>query len=465
MKKILILLLISGIFAFGCKKEIKEDDGTITSALPIANAGKLQSVIVGTNVTLDGSLSNSNASKNLTFNWGFINVPNGSAAVLNDISNSHPSFTADMEGTYKIKLVINDGYSSSLPDTVVVISSPTNGNAPPVAHAGHDQTIHLGTTVLLDGTASTDANGHALSYIWSIKSKPSSSASVLSSNNVANPVITPDVEGNYVIQLIVNDGISDSQADEVVIIVQSMSMKQQLMAMNLTDQDADFLIANHLSDVQAVLAQNDRIFKGVPSLSTMFALPTDPGAAVYNDPLMTTWSQPAMDNFTKAFGRIAFVINTPKFQQSFDANINLLNPAYQGTTPWIPYPTSYAQFRASLNSTLLSHNYLFKFYVSNRASWVAYGSPWLNLKVENIMLDPSQALATAPHNGEALILHELMHSLGYAHDAADQNLVINHPNNLPYFVQYIVGVDYLDPTAPMMAYTANALLTIYFGNP
>ena len=193
MKKILILLLISGIFAFGCKKEIKEDNGTTTSVLPIANAGKLQSVIVGTNVTLDGSLSNSNASKNLTFNWGFINIPNGSAAVLNDISNSHPSFTADMEGTYKIKLVINDGYSSSLPDTVVVISSPTNGNAPPVAHAGHDQTIHLGTTVLLDGTASTDANGHALSYIWSIKSKPSSSASVLSSNNVANPVITPDV--------------------------------------------------------------------------------------------------------------------------------------------------------------------------------------------------------------------------------------------------------------------------------
>jgi len=465
MKRIILLLLISGIFVFGCKKEITDDNGTTSTVLPIANAGRLQSVIVGTSVTLDGSLSSSKASKNLTFNWAFINVPNGSAAVLNDISNSHPLFTADVEGTYKIKLVINDGYSSSLPDTVVILSSSASGNAPPVAHAGHDQTINLGVTVFLDGTASSDANGHALNYIWSIKSKPSSSASVLSSTSDANPEISPDVEGNYVIQLIVNDGVSDSQADEVVIIVQSMSMKQQLMAMNLTGQDADFLIANHLSDVQAVLAQNDRVFSGVPSLTTMFALPTDPAAATYNDPLMKVWSQPAMDNFTKAFGRIAFIVNSPKFQQSFDANINLLNTAFLGTAPWIPYPVSYAEYKASLNSTLLAHNHQFKFFVSDRASWIAYGSPWLNLKAENIMLDPSQALATAPHNGEALIFHELMHSLGYAHDAVDQNLVINHPNNLPYFVQYIAGVDYIDPTAPMMAYTANALLTVYFGNP
>ena len=45
-------------------------------------------------------------------------------------------------------------------------SSQTQANQPPVARAGDDQTVGAGEPVVLNGTASTDADGDALSYIW-----------------------------------------------------------------------------------------------------------------------------------------------------------------------------------------------------------------------------------------------------------------------------------------------------------
>jgi len=461
MKKLSFLFLIL-ILIFSCKKDPIKTETPSKSHIPIANAGRLQSVVTGNTVVLDGSASKGIASLNLTFKWAFISKPNNSTTILSDTKQSHPSFITDVDGTYIISLIVNDGSTSSKPDTVTVISSPTSGNSPPVAHAGHDQNVHIGTMVTLDGSASTDANGHILTYSWSIKSKPSASASTLSNNSIVNPSITPDIDGDYIIELVVNDGVSNSQIDEVVIKVASMSLKQQLIAMYVDPVDADFLIANHLADVQAVLAQNDRIFKGMPSISTMFALPTDPDAAPFADNLMTNWSQPAMDKFKKMFGRMAFVVNSPKFQQSFNAHINLLNSAYQGNPPSVAYPANYGQFKQVANAALLANNYQYKFFISNRASWVAYGMIGLKLKVENIMFGPPSA--GAPHNTEALILHEITHTWGYAHDGPT-NDVTNHPNNIPYYVQYIVGVNANDPTQPMVWDTPDALLTIYFGNP
>lgn len=90
-------------------------------------------------------------------------------------------------------------------------------NIAPVADAGQYQYLEVGSVVHLDGSGSSDQNGDTLSYKWTFMSQPSGSTSVLEVANSVAPYFTSDLEGDYVIQLIVNDGQVDSQPDYVTI--------------------------------------------------------------------------------------------------------------------------------------------------------------------------------------------------------------------------------------------------------
>ena len=92
-------------------------------------------------------------------------------------------------------------------------------NVAPVANAGASQTVVVNTPVSLDGNASSDANGDALSYAWTLSSTPTGSAAALSSSTAAKPSFTPDVAGTYVASLIVNDGKANSSAATVTVTV------------------------------------------------------------------------------------------------------------------------------------------------------------------------------------------------------------------------------------------------------
>jgi hypothetical protein len=93
-------------------------------------------------------------------------------------------------------------------------------NSPPKANAGLDQSIHAGTTVNLDGSLSYDDNtaSTALQYSWSFTERPAGSSATLSNADTATPSFLADLDGNYVVQLIVTDeeGLS-SVPDEVLI--------------------------------------------------------------------------------------------------------------------------------------------------------------------------------------------------------------------------------------------------------
>ncbi|MBZ5558675.1 MAG: PASTA domain-containing protein [Acidobacteriia bacterium] len=200
------------------------NDGTVDSApdsvnvstlnsAPVADAGPDQTTVVGATVTLDGSRSHDADGDPLTFHWSFSSRPAGSAAALSNPSSVSPTFVVDRPGTYVAQLVVNDGTVDSAPDTVSI----STVNSAPVANAGPDQTVFVGTTVTLDGSASSDVDGDPLTYHWALTSRPAGSAAALSNPSAVMPTFQVDVPGAYVAQLIVNDGALDSAPDSVTV--------------------------------------------------------------------------------------------------------------------------------------------------------------------------------------------------------------------------------------------------------
>ncbi|MEZ5552896.1 MAG: putative Ig domain-containing protein [Pseudomonadales bacterium] len=95
---------------------------------------------------------------------------------------------------------------------------PAPTNTAPTASAGVDQTANVGQTVTLSGAASSDAEGDALTYAWSLSS-PAGSSSVLNGAAAVSPTFTADVAGIYTVTLTVNDGLLNSLPDTMTVTV------------------------------------------------------------------------------------------------------------------------------------------------------------------------------------------------------------------------------------------------------
>jgi hypothetical protein len=188
-------------------------DVTTENSAPTANAGPDQSSSVGSTVTLNGSGSTDVDGDALTYVWSFSSVPAGSAATLSNPTSITPTFVIDVAGLYVVQLIVNDGIGPSAPDTVTI----TTENSAPTANAGPDQSVTAGQTVFLDGTASSDPDGNALTFAWAFTTRPSGSSATLANPLTASPSFAADRPGTYIVQLIVNDGTVDSPADTVTI--------------------------------------------------------------------------------------------------------------------------------------------------------------------------------------------------------------------------------------------------------
>ena len=179
---------------------------------PTANAGSPQTVVHGSTVTLQGSGTDPQ-NLPLTFAWSLTAKPAGSSVALSGATLSNPTFVADRPGDYVAQLIVGNGSLSSAPVTVKI----TTTNTAPVANPGVNQTVVPGSTVTLNGGASSDADNDPLTYSWSISSRPQSSNAALSGATSKTPVFLADLPGTYVVQLIVSDAFSSSSPSTVTI--------------------------------------------------------------------------------------------------------------------------------------------------------------------------------------------------------------------------------------------------------
>ncbi|GFO57631.1 hypothetical protein GMSM_46380 [Geomonas sp. Red276] len=180
-----------------------------------AVAGSDSAIVTGGTVMLDGSGSSCTSGQPLTYVWKFASKPSGSNATISTPNAPTASFVADVEGSYTVKLTVTD--SSGNTDTDIIIVTAGSSNLPPTARAGTDRTVATGSTVILDGGGSSDPNGDSLTFGWTLMTKPTGSAAILSNPTSSISTFVADVAGDYTVQLVVNDGIINSEPTLVTV--------------------------------------------------------------------------------------------------------------------------------------------------------------------------------------------------------------------------------------------------------
>ena len=187
----------------------------VLDAPPVANAGPDQIVDGNGDVRLDGTASFDPDNDPINYFW---TQTAGTPVQLNNRDRTRPSFRAPQQRqALAFQLVVDDGQLQSPADEVVV---QVRNHAPVavISSLGNQNRVNFNTFVTLDGTQSYDLDNDPLSYTWIQTAGP---AVALSDPHAMRPSIqTPDGNAQLEYQLVVNDGIENSQPVTIRITVQ-----------------------------------------------------------------------------------------------------------------------------------------------------------------------------------------------------------------------------------------------------
>ena len=182
---------------------------------PVVTSPADRTVVTGSTVALDAStIATAPSGSSLNFMWQLLSKPAGSTAVIAQPMSAQTSFRADREGIYQLRLLIDDGKTSTDPVSFKVTAS--SSNIAPVANAGLPIRIVSGESVMLDGTASDDANGDEITYQWTLVTQPGTGGA-LTEATTATPILSTTQAGRYEARLVVSDGRLNSAPSVVKI--------------------------------------------------------------------------------------------------------------------------------------------------------------------------------------------------------------------------------------------------------
>jgi len=91
---------------------------------PFAVIDGTLNVSAGQTVYLDGTFSSDPGGGDLSFIWTLEEQPDDSIATIVDSTDAQASFTADLPGTYRVRLVVNNGLVTSEPVYATVVVTP-----------------------------------------------------------------------------------------------------------------------------------------------------------------------------------------------------------------------------------------------------------------------------------------------------------------------------------------------------
>lgn len=96
-------------------------------------------------------------------------------------------------------------------------------NRPPVADAGADQTVGEGSLVTLDGSGSTDPDGDAMTYAWTLRAGYSGPEVTLDDAHSVTPTFGTVDDGVYTFEVTVSDDDGVTDTDEVQVTVTNVA--------------------------------------------------------------------------------------------------------------------------------------------------------------------------------------------------------------------------------------------------
>ncbi|MDE0090677.1 MAG: BspA family leucine-rich repeat surface protein, partial [Thaumarchaeota archaeon] len=200
------------LFGTGNMRELEIFASSHLNRPPVADAGADRTVSEGTTVTLDGSSSSDPDNDSLSYSW---TAPQG--ITLQNANAAAPSFTAPgvtSDTSYTLTLTVSDGAATDS-DTVVVT---VKNNLQPIADAGSGLTVREGATANLNGFASSDPDGDAITYDWTISPSVTLKNADTPAPSFTAPGVTSDT--TYTLTLTVSDG-TDTATDTVVVTVKN----------------------------------------------------------------------------------------------------------------------------------------------------------------------------------------------------------------------------------------------------
>ncbi|MBI5897272.1 MAG: discoidin domain-containing protein [Desulfobacterales bacterium] len=204
---------------------------------PVAQVGSAQTVSENAFVQLTGSQSFDPDGDTITYLWTQISGP---VVLLSDSTAADPTFNAPVgissNAVLTFELIVSDAELDSPPAQVnITVLASQPANLAPIANAGSNHTVQQVEIVTLNGSASTDPNGDALTYQWT---QTSGQPVVLSDGFAASPTFTAPsgASADEVLrfELIVNDGALNSAASAVQVTVQAPSQTGANIALMAT---------------------------------------------------------------------------------------------------------------------------------------------------------------------------------------------------------------------------------------
>jgi hypothetical protein len=196
---------------------------------------------VGYDVMLNATASDPDGSA-VTKAWALTSRPGGSTAALSSSAGNATSLRPDRLGDYVVTFTATDPSGARSVHTTTVrvnnrrptVSVSTNATPLSVPNAP-SALVPVGSIVTLRGDASSDADGDALTYAWTVVSRPAGSTAALSSASVVSPTFRPDREGSYQLRLRVTDRVGAYAEQSVTLTVGTHAPVAVVERSNMTE--------------------------------------------------------------------------------------------------------------------------------------------------------------------------------------------------------------------------------------
>ncbi len=175
---------------------------------PVVDAGPAQTVNFGTAVTLAGAVTDDQLPHD-TLNCIWTELSGPGNANFADAALTNTTVTFDQSGIYTLRLTADDGLAVTSADVVMKV------NAAPVVNAGTDQTVSLGSLLVLSGSVSDDGiPGPVVTVEWTQVSGPT--GATIANPECLNSSVNFSQPGAYVFRLTADDGLTNSSAEVTI---------------------------------------------------------------------------------------------------------------------------------------------------------------------------------------------------------------------------------------------------------